>query len=169
MAGNSSGKGCTDRRATEELARAAESEAAKVQGGTLLDPKEAAYRDHGAKPVAREERVGAGNSQEPSLLVLAAGRCAGCLAEHEVSGGVFPVQPGYPRDDVLVLVKDQQELRRRHLIARPRVYIGERPGGPAVLGVGGVEEVDRAVLADRDVLQIGVRLDQRTAGSRALC
>jgi integrase len=44
-------KGCTDRRATEELARAAESEAAKVKAG-LFDPKEAAYRDHEAKPLS---------------------------------------------------------------------------------------------------------------------
>ena len=43
-------KGCTDRRATEELARAAESEAAKVRSG-LFDPKELAYRDHEARPL----------------------------------------------------------------------------------------------------------------------
>ncbi len=44
-------KGCSDKRTTEELARAAESEAAKVKAG-LFDPKEAAYRDHEVKPLA---------------------------------------------------------------------------------------------------------------------
>lgn len=44
-------KGCTDRRATEDLARAAESEAAKVRAG-LIDPKELAYREHTARPLA---------------------------------------------------------------------------------------------------------------------
>ncbi len=44
-------KGCPDRRATEEMARAAESEAAKVRAG-LIDPKELAYRRHGARPLA---------------------------------------------------------------------------------------------------------------------
>ena len=44
-------KGCTDRRATEELAAKAESEAAKVKAG-LIDPKEVAYRDHEARPLS---------------------------------------------------------------------------------------------------------------------
>src|SRR5262249_7847072 len=44
-------KGCTDRRVTEELARAAESEAAKIRSG-LVNPKELAYRDHAARPLA---------------------------------------------------------------------------------------------------------------------
>jgi hypothetical protein len=44
-------KGCTDRRATEELARDAEAKAARIRAG-LIDPKELAYRDHDAKPLA---------------------------------------------------------------------------------------------------------------------
>ncbi|HZW34904.1 MAG TPA: tyrosine-type recombinase/integrase, partial [Isosphaeraceae bacterium] len=44
-------RGCTDKRATEEMARAAEIEAAKIRAG-LIDPKEAAYRGHEAKPLA---------------------------------------------------------------------------------------------------------------------
>ena len=37
-------KGCSDRRATEELARAAESEAAKIRAG-LIDPRDLARRE----------------------------------------------------------------------------------------------------------------------------
>ncbi len=44
-------KGCTDRRATEDMARAAESDAAKTRSG-LVDPKELACRDHEARPLA---------------------------------------------------------------------------------------------------------------------
>ncbi len=38
-------KGCSDRRMTEDIARAAESEAASIRGG-LANPKELGYRDH---------------------------------------------------------------------------------------------------------------------------
>lgn len=44
-------KGCPDRRATEEMARAAESEAAKLRAG-LIDTKAVAYRAHEARPLA---------------------------------------------------------------------------------------------------------------------
>ena len=44
-------RGCTDKRATEELAHAAEAKAAKIRAG-LVDPKELAYRDHAARPLA---------------------------------------------------------------------------------------------------------------------
>ncbi len=44
-------KGCTDRRATEEIARKAESEAAKIRAG-LIDPRDEAYRRHRARPLA---------------------------------------------------------------------------------------------------------------------
>jgi hypothetical protein len=44
-------RGCSDRRATEELARAAEAEAAKIRAG-LLDPRELAYQRHAAAPLA---------------------------------------------------------------------------------------------------------------------
>ena len=43
-------KGCTDRRATEELARDAESLAAKIRAG-LMDTKDIARRDHQARPL----------------------------------------------------------------------------------------------------------------------
>ena len=44
-------KGCTDRRATEELARAADAEAAKIRAG-LVDVKDLARRDHQARPLS---------------------------------------------------------------------------------------------------------------------
>ena len=44
-------KGCADRRVTEELARAAEAEAAKIRAG-LVDPKDLARRDHQARPLS---------------------------------------------------------------------------------------------------------------------
>ncbi len=44
-------KGCTDKRATEDLARAAESEAAKIKAG-LVDPRDLARKDHAARPIA---------------------------------------------------------------------------------------------------------------------
>ena len=44
-------KGCPDKRVTEELARAAESEAVKIKAGTI-DLKELAYLAQGARPLA---------------------------------------------------------------------------------------------------------------------
>ena len=44
-------KGCTDRRATEEMARAAETNAAKMRAG-LIDVKAEAFRDHAARPLS---------------------------------------------------------------------------------------------------------------------
>ncbi len=44
-------KGCPDKRVTEELARAAESEAAKIKAG-VIDLKELAYLAQGARPLA---------------------------------------------------------------------------------------------------------------------
>ncbi|WZP00725.1 hypothetical protein EP7_002375 [Isosphaeraceae bacterium EP7] len=44
-------KGCPDKRATEEMARAAESHTAMARAG-LIDPKEEAYRRHDARPLA---------------------------------------------------------------------------------------------------------------------
>ena len=44
-------KGCTDKRATEELARQKESEAAKIKAG-VIDLKELAYLAQGARPLA---------------------------------------------------------------------------------------------------------------------
>src|SRR3954462_2433829 len=44
-------KGCTDKRATEELARGAESEAARIRAG-LIDPKELAYRRQACRPLS---------------------------------------------------------------------------------------------------------------------
>jgi hypothetical protein len=41
-------KGCTDRRVTEELARTAESEAARIKAG-VFDAKELVLRDHAAR------------------------------------------------------------------------------------------------------------------------
>ncbi len=44
-------KGCSDKRATEDLARDAEAKAAKIRAG-LIDPRELAYRAHEAEPLA---------------------------------------------------------------------------------------------------------------------
>ena len=44
-------KGCPDRRVTEQMAAAAELEVSKVKAG-LIDPKEAAYAKHEARPLA---------------------------------------------------------------------------------------------------------------------
>ena len=44
-------KGCPDRRATEEMARDAESLATRRRAG-LIDPKAESYRDHGARPLS---------------------------------------------------------------------------------------------------------------------
>jgi integrase len=44
-------KGCSDKRATEELARDAESQAAKIRAG-LVDAKDLARRDHQARPLS---------------------------------------------------------------------------------------------------------------------
>ena len=44
-------KGCPDKRVTEELARDAESEAARIRAG-VIDPKEMAYLAQGARPLA---------------------------------------------------------------------------------------------------------------------
>jgi len=44
-------KGCSDRRETERMAAAAELEAAKIRTG-LVDPRQLAYRDHAARPIA---------------------------------------------------------------------------------------------------------------------
>jgi hypothetical protein len=44
-------KGCSDKRATEDLARDAEAKAAKIRSG-LIDPRELAYRDHEGKSLA---------------------------------------------------------------------------------------------------------------------
>src|SRR5262249_12591423 len=43
-------KGCSDKRVTEELARSAESEAARTKAG-LVDPKEVAYVEQGGVPL----------------------------------------------------------------------------------------------------------------------
>src|SRR4051794_38210297 len=47
-------KGCADKRVTEELARQAESEAAKFRAG-LVDHKELAYRRHAARPLMEHD------------------------------------------------------------------------------------------------------------------
>ena len=44
-------KGFTDRRETERVAAQAEAGAAKVRDG-IIDPRDAAYRDHGARPLS---------------------------------------------------------------------------------------------------------------------
>src|ERR1700686_4283697 len=60
----------------------------------------------------REERIGAGHTEELSLLLLAARRRPLRLAEHEVEGGLLAIQPRYRGDDVLVAIEDQQVVDR---------------------------------------------------------
>jgi hypothetical protein len=43
-------KGCPDKRVTEELARAAESESARIKAG-VIDPRALGLRDHDARPL----------------------------------------------------------------------------------------------------------------------
>src|SRR5579883_356020 len=43
-------KGCTDKRATEEMLRRAETEAARIRSG-VVDPRDLAYRGHEARPL----------------------------------------------------------------------------------------------------------------------
>jgi integrase len=43
-------KGCTDKRATEEMLRRAETEASQIRSG-VIDPRDLAYRDHEARPI----------------------------------------------------------------------------------------------------------------------
>ena len=45
-------KGCTDRRVTEELARTAENEAARIKAG-VFDAKELVFRDHAARSLGK--------------------------------------------------------------------------------------------------------------------
>src|SRR3954452_15980063 len=59
-------KGCSDKRATEDLARLAASEAAKIKAG-LIDPSELGQRDHAARPL--EEHF-----EDWSAVLLARGR-----------------------------------------------------------------------------------------------
>ena len=64
-------KGCTDRRATEELARAADAEAAKIRAG-LVDVKDLARRDYQARPLSehltawRDAMLNQGNTPKHS-------------------------------------------------------------------------------------------------------
>jgi hypothetical protein len=44
-------KGCSDKRATEELARGKESEVARIRAG-LMDPRDLAQRIHDARPLS---------------------------------------------------------------------------------------------------------------------
>ena len=53
-------RGCPDKRATEQMAAAAELEAAKIRGG-LIDPKEVAFRDHAGRPVRAPRRMATGH------------------------------------------------------------------------------------------------------------
>src|SRR5262249_11693908 len=52
------------------------------------------------------------------------------------------------------------------VIRRPRVHVGERPGGAAILGVGGVEEVHLPQRVHRHVLQVRVGLGGRVVDGR---
>ena len=70
-------KGCSDRRATEELARHAESEAARIKAG-LVDPRDLARREHAGRPIAEHiEAWGASleaKGSTPKHVALSVGR-----------------------------------------------------------------------------------------------
>ena len=110
-----------------------------------------------------EERIGPGDSERLSHLVLATGRGALRLAEHEVGRRVRRVEPGDARNDVVVAVENQQHIGRPD-VARifDPAQRGQLEGGATVLRVAGVEKVHRStVFLLRDVFQVGVRLGHR--------
>src|SRR3954470_9008882 len=108
--------------------------------------------------VVGPERVRAGDAQELAGLLGAACRGALRLAEHEVGRRLLGIQLRDRGDDVLVAVEDEEEVGRLELARVGSVDRGERERGAAVLRVGGVEEVDVAVVVLRDVLEVGLGL-----------
>jgi integrase len=88
-------KGCADKRVTEELARDAESAAAKLRSG-LVDPKEFAYRDHGARPLAAHLDAYAAHLKDRGLteahIGLATGRVRRAVAIFR-GAGLGEVEP----------------------------------------------------------------------------
>ena len=95
----------------------------------------------------RKERVRPRHPERLAHLVLAAGRGALGLPQHEIGGRVFRVEFRHPRDDGFVPVQDQQDISWPDL---QRVFHptegGELEGGPAILRVAGVVEVDRSAV-----------------------
>jgi integrase len=79
-------KGCPDRRMTEELARRAESEAAKIRAG-VLDPREIGIRLHEAKPLKvhlddwHEVMLAKGRTTKHADLYLSRARQVATLAK----------------------------------------------------------------------------------------
>src|SRR3954447_911894 len=108
--------------------------------------------------VVGPERVRTRHAQDLARLLGAARRGALRLAEHEVRRCLLGVQLRDRRDDVLVAVEDQQEVRRLQLARVRRVDRRERERRAPVLRVRGVEEVDGAVVVLRDVLEVGLGL-----------
>jgi hypothetical protein len=87
-------RGCPDRRATEEMARAAELEAARTRAG-LTDPRELAYRRHAVAPLSGQLRgfesflLGKGDTPKHAKLYsdrarrVAALACGGRLVDFD--------------------------------------------------------------------------------------
>ena len=116
----------------------------------------------------REKRIGPGHPQRLPHLVLATGRGALGLAEHEISRRVRRVEPGDAGDDVVVAVENQEDVGRPD-VARifDPAQRRKHKRGTAILGVTGVEKVHRpAVLLLRHVLQVGVPLGHRAINRR---
>ncbi|WP_165249797.1 tyrosine-type recombinase/integrase [Paludisphaera soli] len=90
-------KGCSDKRVTEELARAAESEAAKIREG-LLDPRELAYRAHQALPFVEHAEAWAeslrARETTPRHVSLSMGRLRRLVA---IARGADASEVEYPR------------------------------------------------------------------------
>jgi len=59
-------KGCSDKRATEELARHAESQAARVKAG-VIDPRDLSRREHAARPIGEHVEAWAASLEARGL------------------------------------------------------------------------------------------------------
>jgi hypothetical protein len=80
-------KGCPDRRETERMAALAELKAAKIRG-KLIDPRDAGYRDHAARPLGE-------HLAQWRADLLAKGKTAKHAAQyHERAGKLIAIMKG---------------------------------------------------------------------------
>ena len=114
-------KGCPDRRATEEMARAAESEAARTRAG-LIDPNAEARRRQAGRPLAAHIDdwhahliAKGGTAKHASLFVERARRLAAIVA----GGGLEEIDP--PRSAPKA-VRDGAATRKGGLLGSARLF-----------------------------------------------
>src|SRR5262249_20713997 len=88
-------KGCPDRRVTEEMARAAGAEAARIRA-RVIDPKELAYRRHDVRPLSdhlddwHSAMLAKGRTAKHADLSLSRARQVASLAVAERLGDLQP-------------------------------------------------------------------------------